>query len=119
VEVIVRHDGQERMVKEQKAEGAWNRSKTTSSGGGRPEVIDRSRAVGEQEMCSGQSSENQDGEVVEASQARRGSSAETEVSVLEDEASGSVCFRDVVNAFGQQEFWKAQSTITRYWTWLA
>jgi hypothetical protein len=70
--------------------------------------------VPEQDVFSRQSSENQSGEVSEPSQPRRGSSAETEVSMLEDMASGSICFRDVVDAFGQKEFWKAQSTIMRY-----
>ena len=117
VELIVSHIGHERM-KEQEGEGLFNHANTTSSAGARPEVIDSLRAVPEQDKCSGQSSENQSGEVVELSQPRRGSSAETEVSMLENAASGSICFRDVVDAFGQQEFWKAQNTMMRYWMWM-
>lgn len=110
-ELSVSHIGQERM-KEQKEKGLSNHSNTNSSAGARPEVIDSLRPVPEQDAFSGQ---NQSGEVSEPSQPRGGSSTETEFSMLENMTSGSICFRDVVDAFGQQEFWKAQSTIMRYW----
>ena len=110
-ELSVSHLGHERM-KEQKEKDLSNHSNTTSSAGGSPEVIDSQRPVPEQDELSGQ---NQSGEMSEPSQPRGGSSTETDLSMLESLTSGSICFRDVVDAFGQQEFWKAQSTIMRYW----
>jgi len=104
--------GQERVkdqkiVAERSGEGL-NKQSTTTTRVAAPLEVDSLMAVSEQDIDSSQSSENRIGEVSEPSQPRRESSAETESSI------GSINFRDVLNAFGQQEFWKTQSTIIRY-----
>lgn len=62
---------------------------------------------------SNQTSENQRGEGSKPSRLRRDSSMETGSSMLENVVMGSIEFRDVVDAFGQQEFWKVQMMIIR------
>jgi len=49
----------------------------------------------------------------EPSLQRRGTSAETGSSIMDDVPTGSIQFEDVVNAFGQQEFWKTQMIMIR------
>lgn len=71
-------------------------------------------APSEQDVLSNISSENRSREGSEPSQQRRGSSAETGSSMLENAPAGSVQFQDVVSAFGQQEFWKTQMIMIRY-----
>jgi len=81
---------------------------------GKVSRANRLTAPSEQDMLSNVSSENQSGEGSEPSQQKRGSSAETGSSMLENASAGSVKFQDVVNAFGQREFWKTQMIMIRY-----
>lgn len=101
----------QKIVAERSGEGLNKQSTPTTPIAVPPELLherDSLRAVPKQDIFSSQSSEDRSGEVSEPSQRRRGSSAET------DSSTGSICFRDVVDAFGQAEFWKAQTTIIRY-----
>jgi hypothetical protein len=115
MELNTPENGQERVkdqkiVAERSGEGLNKQSTLTTPIAVPPELLherDSLRAVPEQDIFSSQSSENRSVEVSEPSQRRRGSSAET------DSSTGSICFRDVVDAFGQAEFWKTHSTIIR------
>jgi len=69
----------------------------------------------EQDMHRNVFSESQSWEDSELSRQGRGSSPESGSSMLESAPAGSVQFQDVVNAFGQREFWKTQMILIRYY----
>lgn len=71
--------------------------------------VDSLTVPSERDVFSTISTENS-----EPSLQRRGTSAEIGSSIMDDVPAGSIQFEDVVNAFGQQEFWKTQMIMIRY-----
>lgn len=69
--------------------------------------------VSEQECQSSESSQNHSGQESET-EPRRVISDETKSSTLENVPAVTVTPRDVIQAIGQQEFWKAHNIIMRY-----
>lgn len=69
--------------------------------------------VPEQECQSSESSQNHSGQESET-EPRRVISDETKSSTLENVPAVTVTPRDVIQAIGQQEFWKAHNIIMRY-----
>lgn len=81
---------------------------------GHPIEGDKLREKLEHNDHSSESSENKSAEISEHFQGRRGTSDETESSMLDNLPLVVISSRDVMDAIGQQDFWKARKDILRY-----